>query len=137
MNLKPDQLNTNSFDKEKMKSILQDVIDGKFDLFNVETMANYDAEFSGEEPYFINIWNKQKDHGFGYVVFHDFLHRVGIGKTFNSTNFTDDGKKLFDKAVSDGLIEKMSEPFGLQNLTKWKVVGDSIAHLKKIKDLLG
>ncbi|MCD6109217.1 hypothetical protein J7J83_00420 [bacterium] len=119
---------------DQIESIVQDVIDGNYKLFDVETMANYDADFSGDEPYFINIWNKQKGYGFGYIIFHDFLRRVGTGKTFLSTDFTEDGANLFQKAVNDGLIKKVSEPFGLQRLTRWKVVSDPIKNLEKIKD---
>lgn len=121
-------------DKEQMRAIVQDVIDGNYSLFDVETMANYDADFSGEEPYFINILSKQEGYGFGYLVFHDFLRRVGLQKTFLSTDFTEDGSNLFQKAVADGLIEKVSEPFGLQRLTRWKVVGDPVKNLEKIRD---
>ncbi len=135
MKIELEKLN-NQFDKDKMKSIFQDVIDGEFNVFDSEKMANYDADFSGDEPYIINIWSKQKGFSFGYIVFHDFLNRVGLDKTFVSTNFTDEGSKLFDKAVSDGLIEKISEPFGLQQLTRWKVIGDPINHLKQMKDLI-
>ena len=119
---------------EQMKDIIQDVIDNAYSLFDVETMANYDADFSGEEPYFINIWAKQGGYGFGYIVFHDFLRRVGIQKTFLSTDFTQEGSNLFQKAVKDGLIEKVSEPFGLQRLTRWKVVDDPVKNLEKIRD---
>lgn len=38
------------------------------------------------------------------------------------------------KAIEDGLIEKVSEPFGLQRLTRWKVVDDPIKNLEKIRD---
>lgn len=119
---------------EQMKLIVQDVIDSKYELFDVKTMANYDADFSGDEPCFINIWNKQKGYGFGYIVFHDFLRRVGVGETFLSTDFTIDGSNLFQKAVNDGLIKKVSEPFGLQRLTRWEVVSDPVKNLEKIKD---
>jgi len=136
MKFNPEQLNTTGPTPEKMRSILQDVIDGSFNIFDIESMANYDAEFSGEEPYFINIWNKQEGFGFGYIVFHDFLRRVGIEKTFTSTNFTDAGRALFQKATTDGLIEKVSEPSGLQMITRWKVVGDPTAHLIQMKDLV-
>lgn len=127
---------TTSLSKEtfNMKSVIQDVIDGKFDIFNVKTMADYDADFRGEEPYFINIWNKEEGFGFGYIVFHDFLRRVGVGKTFTSTNFTEGGTILFQKAVTDGLIEKTSEKSGLQQFTRWKVIGDPITHLTKMKE---
>ena len=86
---------------DKIKLIVQDVIDGKYELFDVETMANYDADFSGEEPHFINIWNKQKGYGFGYIVFHDFLGRVGVGKTFLSTDFTQEGSNLLFCVMQD------------------------------------
>lgn len=121
-------------DTEQLKAIIQDVIDNKYSLFDPESMANYDADFSGDEPYFINIWSKQKGYGFGYIVFHDFLRRVGTGKTFLSTDLTEDGSNLFQKAVNNGLIKKVSEPFGLQRLTRWKVVSDPIKNLEKIKD---
>lgn len=120
--------------REQMIEIIQDVIDGKFSLFNVETMADYDADFSGESPLFINIWRKKEGYGFGYIVFHDFLRRVGVQKTFLSTDFTEEGTNLFQKAVDDGLIEKISEPFGLQRLTRWKVVGDPVKNLERIRD---
>jgi len=119
---------------DQIKLIIQDVIDGEYELFDAETMANYDADFSGEEPYFINIWNKQKGYGFGYIVFHDFLRRVGIGKTFLSTDFTQEGSNLFQKAINDGLVKKVSEPFGLQRLTRWEVVSDPVKNLEKIRD---
>jgi hypothetical protein len=97
-------------------------------------MANYDADFSGDEPCFINIWNKQKGYGFGYIVFNDFLRRVGVGKTFLSTDFTQDGLDLFQKSINDGLIKKVSEPFGLHRLIRWEVVGDPVKNLEKIRD---
>ena len=121
-------------DTETMKAIIQDVIDNEYNLFDVETMADYDADFSGEEPYFINIWSKKRGYGFGYIVFHDFLRRVGTGNTFVSTDFTEEGMHLFQKAVNDGLIEKISEPAGLQRLTRWKVIADPVENLEKIKN---
>ncbi len=125
-----------AFSKDEMKNILQDVIDNKFEVFDSEKMADYDADFSGGEPFFINIRSKQSGFGFGYIVFHDFLRRVGEGKTFISTDFTDAGKNLFQKAVRDGLIEKQSEPFGLNRLTRWKVTNDPVKNLEKMKDFL-
>lgn len=119
---------------EQMRLIIQDVINGTFELFNVDTMANYDADFSGDEPLFIKIEAKQKGQSFGYLVFHDFLRRVGRDNTFVTTDLTNDGKRLFEKTVSDGLLEKVSEPFGLHRLTKWKIIGDPIKNLEKIRD---
>jgi hypothetical protein len=120
--------------KEQLKAIIQDVIDGTYSLFDVETMANYDADFSGEEPFFVNIWSKQKGYGFGYIIFHDFLRRVGVERTFLSTDFTQEGSNLFQKAVNDGLIKKIAEPFGLQRLTRWKVISDPVKNLEKTRD---
>lgn len=123
-----------AIDKEQMRAIIQDVIDGTYALFDVETMANYDADFRGEEPLFISILAKQEGHNFGYIIFHDFLRRVGVKKTFLSTDFTEVGSNLFEKAVRDGLIEKISKPFGLQRLTRWRVIGDPVKNLEKIRD---
>lgn len=123
-------------DNERMRAIIQDVIDNKYNVFDVNTMANYDADFSGPEPWFINIWNKQPGYGFGYIVFHDFLRRVGSGKTFLATDFTEGkggGQELFQKAINDGLIKKISEPFGLHRLTRWVVVGDPLQNLERMR----
>ena len=119
---------------EERGAIIQDVIDGESGKFDPETMADYDADFRGSEPLIINIWTKQRGHGFGYLAFHDFLRRVGMQKTFLATDMTADGASLIQKAVNDGLVEKVSEPFGLQRLTRWKVVGDPVAHLEQIRD---
>jgi hypothetical protein len=121
-------------DSDNMKAIIQDVIDNKYLLFDPETMANYSADFSGPEPLFINIHNEIKGSGFGYIIFHDFLRRVGTGKIFFATDFTAPGSKLFQKAIDDGLIEKVSEASGLHRLTKWKVIGDPVKNLEKIRD---
>jgi hypothetical protein len=131
----PENINqTEEISAERMKAIVQDVIDDKYLLFDAKTMADYDADFSGAEPLFINIWNKQPGHEFGYLVFHDFLRRVGMQKTFLITDFTDQGRELFKKAVADGLIEKISKPFGLHNLTQWMIIGDPTKNLEKIRD---
>lgn len=127
--------NEDEISSEKMRDIIQDVIDDKFEVFDVESMASYDAIFSeGNEPYFLNIWTIKTGYGFGYIVFHNFLRRVGSGNTFVTTDFTDSGKRLFQKAVNDGLIQQVSEQFGLQRLTRWKVVGDPVNNLLKIRD---
>ena len=123
------------FSKEQMKDIIQDVIDRRFIIFNLETMADYDADFSEEEPLFLNIRSKKKRHGFGYIIFHHFLREVGIGRTFLSTDFTEEGEKLFKKAKYDGLIEKISDkPIGLHRLSRWKVLGDPVVNLEKLKN---
>lgn len=120
---------------DNMKDIIQDVIDDKFEIFDVETMASYDAIFSeGHEPYFLNIWIVKPGYGFGYIVLHNFLRRVGIGNTFVTTDFTPPGKRLFQKAINDGLIQQVSEQFGPQRLTKWEVFGDPVENLEQIRD---
>ncbi len=119
---------------EQIRAIIQDVIDGAYKLFDVKTMADYDAEFSGEEPLFINIWNKKEGHNFGYIVFHDFLRKVGQDNTFLSTDLTSPGKKLFEKAIQDSLIEKMTENIGLHRMTRYKVINDPNKNLEKIKN---
>lgn len=119
--------------KERLNAIIQDVIEGKFEIFDIESMADFDADFRGQEPLFINIWSLRKGHGFGYLIFHEFLRRVGEKKTFISTDFTPDGAHCFERAVKDGLIQKISEPFGLHRLTRWMVVGDPIQHLHTLK----
>ena len=122
------------FSPDQMKDIIQDIIDAKYTLFNVKTMANYDAQFGDHEPLFLNIWNIQKGYQFGYLVFHDFLRRVEVGKTFLSTDFTPEGAALFEKAVADGLIKKTSEAFGIQRLTRWELIDDPIKNLERIKN---
>jgi len=119
--------------KDHMNKIIQDIIDGRFEVFDTESMADFDADFSGEEPLFINIWSVKRGYGFGYLVFHEFLRKVGLQKSFLSTDFTPDGERCFEKAVKDGLIEKTSEPFGLHRLTRWKVIGDPVQHLHTLK----
>lgn len=114
------------------RELIQDVLDGAFQKFDVHTMADYDAVFSDDEPYFINIWTHQAGKGYGYIVFHDFLRRVGVDHTFVSSDFTEPGNKLFDKAQQDGLIVKVDGPFGLQRYTRWKVVSDPTEHLKEL-----
>ncbi len=126
----PDQ----QLSREQMKNIIQDIIDAKYAIFNVKTMANYDAQFGDHEPLFLNIWNIQKGYRFGYLVFHDFLRRVGVGKTFLSTDFTAEGAALFEKAVADGLIKKTSEAIGIQRLTRWEVISDPVENLERIKN---
>lgn len=122
--------------KEFLKRVIQDVIAEKFEIFNVDTMANYDADFSGETPFFINIIAKQKGFGYGHIVFHDFLRRVGLGKTFLSTDFTDDGKRLFTRCERDGLIKKIEDPKGINRLSKWEVTQDPNENLRKMIESL-
>jgi hypothetical protein len=128
------QVPEQKFTHDQMRAIIQDIIDAKYTLFNVNSMANYDAQFGDHEPMFLNIWNIQKGYQFGYLVFHDFLRRVGIGKTFLSTDFTPEGAALFEKAVADGLIKKTSEAFGIQRLTRWELIEDPIKNLERIKN---
>lgn len=110
--------------------LIEDVIEGKFEKFDPASVADYDADFSGSEPYFINIWSKRK--GMGYVVFHDFLRRVGIGNSFVASDFTGPGLHLFEKASAAGAIRQVSEKSGFDRRTRWEVLGDPISNLEKI-----
>ena len=121
------------FTKEQMTNIIQDVIDAKYEIFDIDKMANYSADFNENEPYLINIWSVQAGFGFGYIVLHDFLKRVEINNTFLSTDTTDNGKKLMKKAEDVGLIEKIESNLGLARLTRWKLIGNPDDNLKEIK----
>jgi len=96
-------------------------------------MADYSADFNGSEPFFLNIWSKVPNYGFGFIVFHDFLRRVGFNKTFISTDFTPAGIKLFKKAQEAGLIEQVEVPANLGRYTRWKVVNDPNVSLESLK----
>jgi hypothetical protein len=120
---------------EEMIKIIEDVINEEYVLFKTETMADYSADFPEEgEPFLYNIWAKEeyKELGLGYIVFHDFLRKAGVNKTFNSTALTESGAKMFAKAVETNLIEKVSNgPF---NFSKWKVTKDPEDSLRKIQE---
>lgn len=83
--------------------------------------ADFDADFSGELPLLLNIWNRQPGTGEGYEAFKKFLGQVGPGKNFLATDMTDAGLHLFEKAVQAGLIEKIAPARGLHRLTEWRV----------------
>ena len=123
------------FNADLFRSQIEEIIAGTHNYLDDEKLANYDTIFrEGQEPYFINIWNRKEGSGLGYIVFHNFLLKVGQDNTFSSTNFTDDGKKLFQKAIDDGLIKQTSEKPDVGGITRWKVIGDSINNLDKIKN---
>lgn len=107
------------------------------DDYDIE-LADYDADFSGKIPFFINIWSKESGCGYGFNVFLHFLQRVGKENEFNSTDFTESGNALFQKAIKEGLIAQVSGPSGLQRLTRWKVIQDPREYRKeKLNVLLG
>ena len=125
------------FNKERVVSLIDAILERRHNYLDNGCPANYDADFQeGQEPYFLNIWNREPGSGLGYVVFHDFLIYVGQNENFFSTNFTPAGNKLFTKAVEDGLIQQLHAPQGLANTSCWKVVGDPRANLEKIKTQL-
>lgn len=125
--------NKNEDNDLSQAAIIEDVISNQFQLFDTKTMADYDAEFSGELPYLINIWTKQEGKGYGYIILHDFFRRVGVGNSFFATDFTGSGAHLFEKAIKDGVIQKEPQSTNLLNITRWKVVAGPLENLKKLK----
>lgn len=125
------------FTPEHVKLILDDVISGEFGVFNCESMADYSADFQHGEPIFLNIWTHISGYGFGYIVFHDFLRRVGKNNTFLSTDLTDAGMILFKKAQDHGLIQKIEIAPNIGRYSRWKVIGDINQNLIRMKDQLG
>lgn len=87
-----------------------------------ETHADFDADFSGEIPLLLNIWNHQPGTGEGYEALKKFFDQVGSGKNFLATDMTDAGLHLFEKAAQAGLIEKVAPARGLLRLTEWRVI---------------
>jgi hypothetical protein len=131
-------LNANNTENiEKIRSqLIDNILAGKHDSENDNDLANYRATFlKGEEPLFVNIWSVKRGHQLGYIVLHDFLMKVGKGNIFSSTDFEPDGVKLFEKAAANGLIKQISEKSGLNNITRWKIVGDPRANLEKLKNI--
>jgi hypothetical protein len=133
--LEPSPTTEKVFNPELFRKKINQVLAGEHNWQDDDEPANYDALFmDGKEPFFNNIWNKKRGLGLGYIIFHDFLKRVGEGNTFSSTDMTSDGEKLFQKAVKAGLIEQVSERAGLHRVTRWKVVGNPISNLEKIRN---
>ena len=136
--MKIEELNKNEKKKdiEKIRSqMIGDILAGKHNFEDNSKLANYHAIFEeNKEPYLINIWSL--NNGLGYVIFHDFLIKVGQGHIFSSTDFEPAGEKLFQKAINDGLIEQFSEKSGMSNITRWKVIGDPKENLKRLKEEL-
>jgi hypothetical protein len=89
---------------------------------SIESHADFDADFSGDIPLLLNIWNRQPGTGEGYEVFKKFLEQVGSGKNFLSTAVTDDGKRLFEKAVNNNLIEMVAPERGIRQFSEWRVL---------------
>lgn len=93
-----------------------------FENPTTEPHADFDADFSGELPLLLNIWNRRPGTGEGYEVFKKFLEQVGSGKNFLSTAVTDDGKRLFEKAVNNNLIEMVAPERGIRQFSEWRVL---------------
>lgn len=129
--------NSAEYTPSELVNIIQDVIDDEFETFDIETMANYFADFYDNPEYlpsFLNIVSYTPGFGFGYIVFHDFLRRVGFGNTFSSTAMTDEGRHLFEKAQRDGLIEYEKKDEGIVDRTIWRVTSNPITNLERIKE---
>lgn len=123
------------FNRARYLQKIDDVISGRHNYLDDNEAANYDAMFDyGPEPIFNNIWNRERGSGIGYIVFHDFLIKVGVGNTFVSTDFTGPGNKLVQKAVSDGIIEFVENTSHLAYKTRWKVISDPKVNLERIKN---
>lgn len=86
-------------------------------------VSGFDADFSGEKPLLLNVWNRDKGSGKGFDKFREFISEVGEGRVFLATDMTDDGRKMFQKAVDRGLITQVSGSKGLHRTTEWKVLG--------------
>ncbi|MBI2675943.1 MAG: hypothetical protein HYX24_05765 [Candidatus Aenigmarchaeota archaeon] len=100
-------------------------------------LADYDAQFvEGAKPRLLNIWAKVQGHNYGYIVFHHFLSRVGVGNQFTATSLTDEGQYLFAKAQQNGLIKYIGKGEVLLDETVWEVTSDPIQFLKKRIELL-
>jgi len=133
----PEQMRSSHELTEEKRNLIHEILAGTHDYMNDDTPANYDALFrDDQEPYFLNIWNKENNKGLGYIVFHDFLIHIGVGSTFTSTDFTPGGKKLFQKAVDEGLIEQISSPQGFANQSRWKVLKDPKTNLQVLLGML-
>jgi len=113
---------------------IEEVLGSTHDYLDDSEGVNYDAIFTqDQEPFFNNIWNRSRSAGLGYIVFHDFLIKVSEGSVFSATDMTPEGQKLFQKAVSDGLIEQVPDSTGFHRATRWKVVSDPRLNLEKIR----
>lgn len=93
-----------------------------FEKRSGEPAADYDADFSGDIPLLLNIWNKNTGTGEGYEALKKFFDQVGPGKNFLATAMTDAGVHLFEKAVQGGLIKKVADARGIRQLSEWRVV---------------
>jgi hypothetical protein len=97
--------------------------------------AYYDAIFNNP-PYLNMIASKIPGHEFGWMAFLHFLNYVGVGKEFSSSDFTKQGKSLFDKAVQERVIQPIQKQLGFRDTlnrhTYWKVINDPMKILRRI-----
>ena len=82
--------------------------------------AFIDVDYSGDVPLLLNIKNDTGVKGAGYNTFIQFIKSVGNGNSFRSTDMTESGKRMFNRAVKEGFIEQIAGPKGLHRLTEWK-----------------
>ncbi len=94
--------------------------------------AHYQALFWPDEPPFImSIWSNVSGHNLGYVLFHDFLMRVGAGNCFYASPTTEKGEHLLRKAIADNLIRKEADPQKKwEHATYWRVMRDPVEKLR-------
>lgn len=134
-----EEYNKKNENKEDIRAIqtqmIDDILKGKHDTESNKKLANYEAIFEQDkEPLFVNIWSIKKGYRLGYIVFHDFLLRVGKNKTFSSTDFEKAGIEMFKKAENEGLIKKISEKTGIGNITRWQVIKEPKESLENLKN---
>jgi hypothetical protein len=111
-----------------------DILAGKNKPWKDTYPAYYDAEFGeeGDEPYFIMIASKIQGKGFGYIAFLDFLRHVQAGNKFTSSDFTKEGRSLFDRVAKAGFMKQVKASSDMTRKTEWEVLKDSTTELKRI-----
>ena len=59
-----------------------------------------------------------------------FIADVCVGDRFISTDFTDEGRAMFEKATRDELIKQIEPPSGLLRTSVWEVTYDPVKDLQ-------
>jgi len=95
-----------------------------------ENAAKYDADFPEKgEPALCDIVSFKSGHGFGYVIIHHFLNRVGKGKTFVITPPSPYGTKLFDRLVAEGVLIQEPDTNDPEYPHRFRVMKDLMENL--------